>query len=344
MLFRSLTLEDKEQYNRIIDHPLQSWEWGEFQKKIGAVVERAGFFEDGKLKQAFQVTFNKIPLLPNNTAGYFPKGTMPDVQTIDGLKKLAKKHNAIFIKLEPEALKTADIKNAYKKHHEFLSKNDCVPGRHIFYKHTYILDLTKPEDTLFKNLESKTRYNVRLAFKKGVRVIEDSTKQGLAEYNQILNETKKRQNFELHNPAYFEKMWKTFQDTEIMKIFKAVYNNQTLVSWIVFAFKDTIYYPYGASRSIHKEVMASNLMLWRMVQFGQEQKLKKFDLWGCLGPNAKKTNKWYGFHRFKRGYNGQLMQNIGSYDLITNHSLYSIYRKAEIWKWKLIKLKDTLGF
>jgi len=344
MLFRSLALEDKEQYNQIVDHPLQSWEWGEFQKKIGASVERAGFFDDSKLKQAFQVAFNKIPFFTNTTVGYFPKGRMPDARTIEGLKKLAKKHNAIFIKLEPEFLQSAETKEAYKKEHDFLLKNDCVFGRHIFYKHTFIIDLTKSEDELFKNLESKTRYNIRLAFKKGVRIIEDSTKQGLNEYNQILNETKKRQSFELHSSTYFKKMLETLQDAGIMKIFKAVYNNQTLVSWIVFTFKDTLYYPYGASRSIHKEVMASNLMLWRMIQFGQEQKLKQFDLWGCLGPNAKKTNKWYGFHRFKRGYNGQLMQNIGSYDLITNHSLYSIYRKAEVLKWKLLKLKDTLGF
>ena len=85
--------------------------------------------------------------------------------------------------------------------------------------------------------------------------------------------------------------------------------------------------------------MASNLMMWEAIKFGKRLGLKKFDMWGCLGPNQDKNNPWYGFHRFKEGYGPKLVEFVGSYDLVINKKLYFVYKIADKIRWSLLKLK-----
>ena len=102
MLLRSLGNEEKSNYNSVVHHPLQSWEWGDFRRKTGVEVERVGFFQNGKLDHALQVFFHPLPApFSGMTAGYFPKGEMPDEEQMSALQQLVKNHNALFVKMEP---------------------------------------------------------------------------------------------------------------------------------------------------------------------------------------------------------------------------------------------------
>jgi lipid II:glycine glycyltransferase (peptidoglycan interpeptide bridge formation enzyme) len=105
----------------------------------------------------------------------------------------------------------------------------------------------------------------------------------------------------------------------------------------LFVYKDTLYYPYGASSSEHRETMASNLMMWEAIKFGKNLGLKKFDMWGALSPNPDPKDPWYGFHRFKQGYGPELVEFIGSYDLIINPMLYQLYKIADKIRWLILK-------
>jgi len=138
-------------------------------------------------------------------------------------------------------------------------------------------------------------------------------------------------------------MWETLKDTGMMRIFHAQYENTVLVSWIMFVFNGVLYYPYGASRDLHREVMASNLMMWEMIKFGLSQNCHQLDMWGALGPNPDKKHPWYGFHRFKAGYGGELVEYLGTYDLITAPLPYKVFRVAENLRWKTLRLKAKLG-
>lgn len=343
MLIRSIREEEKDQYNKVVNHPLQSWDWGEFRKQTGVTVERIGFFEAGKLVKGLQATFHPIPLL-GKTAGYLPKADMPDIDQLAALKQLGERNNALFIKLEPNVSQKFDVPSAHKKITTFLTNNDCVPGKPLFTKYSFQLDLTQSEEKLFANLKSKTRYNVNLAFKKGVKIIEDTSERGMETYLEILTETTKRQGFYAHSPEYFQKMWKVFEKSDMLKVFHAVYDNTVLTSWIVFIFNDVMYYPYGASRRIHRNVMANNLMMWEIIKYGKKQKCTLFDMWGSLGPNPDKNHPWYGFHKFKQGYGGDLVEFLGTYDLVLNQQTYKLFRVAENVRWSLLRLKAKLSF
>lgn len=341
MIVRALREEEKEQYNAVVEHPLQSWEWGEFRKKTGIVVERVGFFDRDKLKSALQITFHPIPIL-GRTLGYLPKGTMPDEDQLSVLHQLGQQHNALFIKLEPNVAQEVGVPSGHEDITRFLLKHDCVPGRPLFTKFTYELDLTQSEEKLQELMHSKTRYNVRLAERKGVQIFENSTEEGMEQYLEILQETTSRQGFYAHSPEYFRMLWKTLGIGGKLRIFNAVYENKILASWVMFIFNETLYYPYGASSSQNREVMASNLLMWEMIKLGKREGCTKFDMWGSLGPEPNKKDPWYGFHKFKQGYGPQLMEFVGTYDLVLDPVLYKVFRIAESLRWKYLRLRAKL--
>lgn len=342
MLIRPIREEEKQLYNQVVNHPLQTWEWGQFRSRTDVKIERIGLFENGQLKRAFQASFHPIPHFKQYTVGYLPRAFEPDDNQLSALKEIGEKHNALFVKLEPNAAAPADQTDPVKKIARYLVNNGCQPGRPLFTKHTFQIDLTQSEDDLFANLDSKARYNVRLARRKGVRIVEDSSRKGLDTYLMILKETIKRQGFYAHNPEYFEKMWQTLQPGNMMHIFHAVYDDTPLVSWIMFKLNDRIYYPYGASRDLHRDVMPSNLMMWEMIMWGKRENCTVFDMWGSLGPEPDKNHPWYGFHRFKKSYGGELMRFVGSYDLVLNQQLYPLFRIADNLRWKWLRLKTKL--
>jgi len=338
MLIRPLREEEKKLYNSVVHHPLQSWEWGEFRKKTKVAVERIGFFEDGKLKKALQIFFHPIPVL-GGTAGYFPRGEMPDDEQISAVSQIAQKHQALFVKMEPNIAQKVGTPSAHYQIAQFLLKKGAQLGKPLFTKYTFQLNLRPSEEELFQHLSSKTRYNVNVASKKGVKIYENSTKEGLEQYLEILAETTKRQGFYAHGPEYFRTMWETLGNSGVLRIFQAEYEGQVLVSWMMFLFNGVLYYPYGASRSIHRDVMASNLMMWEMVRLGKKEGCESFDMWGALGPEPNEKDPWFGFHRFKKGFGGDLMEFLGTYDLVLNSTMYTAFKIGEDVRWKFLRLK-----
>jgi len=329
---RPATPDDQKQWDAFIDHPLQTWQWGEFRKKMGVDVVRLIAENNEKISQCWQMTFHSIPHTPF-TIGYFPKGPSPDQSMIDELKKIGKQKKAIFIQLEPNIV----IGQKTMSNEQLISSH-----RPLFTKYTFILDLTQSEEELLKNMHSKTRYNIRLAQKHGVIIKEDSNDSAFQAYLKLSEETTERQGFYAHNRTYHQTMWNSMKEHGSAKLFTASYNDEIVTTWILFCFNDTIYYPYGASSRNHREVMAPNLLLWEIVQWGKRNGYKKFDLWGAMGPDPDIHDPWYGFHRFKEGYHPEMVEFIGSYDLIIKPFIYRLYCLLDNIRWTLLKLKTKV--
>lgn len=116
----------------------------------------------------------------------------------------------------------------------------------------------------------------------------------------------------------------------------------TLASWILFSFHNYLYYPYGASSSQYRNVMASNLVMWEAIKFGKKMGLKYFDMWGALSQNPDPKDPWFGFHRFKQGYGATHREFVGSYDLVINPALYEIYKVVDKARWAYLKLRKSI--
>ena len=344
--FIDLDPSKKEEFNKFANHPLQAWEWGDFREKTGIKVIRRGLFENKQIKNGYQMTLHQIPHTKFNI-GYLPKGHLPNNDLLEDLSEIGKKYNCIFIQLEPNVEKLP-TNNDYQLN---IDKWELPKAAHpLFTKHTLVLDLNKTEDELLKSFHPKTRYNIKIAQKHGIYIKEENDQKAFEIYWKIMEETTMRQKFYAHTKKYHQLMFQALSvknkiDKNVLQahLFIAHYNlennlptsdkkdlinnnNLPLVSWVLFTFKDTLYYPYGSSSSLYKNLMASNLMMWEAIKFGKKLNLSKFDMWGSLGENPDINDPWYGFHKFKLGYNPRLVEFIGSYDLIINKNLYQIYK------------------
>jgi lipid II:glycine glycyltransferase (peptidoglycan interpeptide bridge formation enzyme) len=277
----------------------------------------------------WQVTFHKIPYTPW-TIGYFPKGPVPTKKMIDELLSLGRQKRAIFIQLEPNVL----------SHSQFTIHNSqFTPSHHpLFTKYTFVLDLTKSEDELLAAMHPKTRYNIKIAQKHNVIVKEDNSPEAFKEYLRLTEKTTSRQGFYAHNKNYHKTMWDSMHKAGIAHLFTATHEGEVLSAWIVFVWGDTIYYPYGSSSRNRREVMAPTLLLWEIAKWAKQKGLKYFDLWGAMGPNPDQHDPWYGFHRFKQGFNPQLVEFAGSYDVVLKPFHYWLYTLADTIRWKILRL------
>ena len=323
---RPITDKQKSQYYRLVTHVIQSWEWGEFREFLGIPVLRYGIYNKGKLTKAFQLTLHKIPFT-KKYVGYLPKGPLPDKDLLKALKEIAKENNCAFIKLEPNVIATP-MSNRGKQSIPNVFKKSPNP---LFTKYNFILDLSKTEEELLKNMHSKTRYNIRVAQKHGVKIEERADDKAFEIYLNLYFETTKRQGYHGHNQNYHKKVWETLKNAGMARLLIAFYheprttNPIPLAAWMLLNFKNTLYYPYGGSSKIHPEVMANNLICWEAIKLGKKLKLKKFDMWGALGPNADPKDPWFGFHKFKMGYGGKLVEYIGTLDLVFDWPIYWLF-------------------
>lgn len=341
LTFRQLEEKDKTAFNKLAGHPVQSWEWGEFREKTGNKVRRVGVFVGRKLKEAYQLTVHQIPYT-SYKIGVLLKGPAPTKPVIQSLKELAKKENLIFVRMEPQ------VRIRGKGEREgvvnLLKQNGAVPGRPMFTRETFWIDLTLSEEELLKRMHPKTRYNIKVAQKHQVEVVEDNSKKAFEKYLDLTHQTVARQGFYAHTERYHRLMWETLRggrgkgkggrDILNAHLLTARYRGKILIAWILFVFKNTLYYPYGASSDEHRNVMASHLIMWEAILFGKKLGLSKFDLWG------KEEGK--GFTRFKEGFAPETVEFVGTWDLVFNPTAYSIYKTAESIRWLFLKLAAKL--
>ena len=318
-----MVMVTRRAWNKQVDHPLQTWEWGEFREKTGVKVVRT----DG-----MQVTIHPIPHTLWNV-GYYPKGGKIEKKTVTVLKKIAQENKCLLIKCEPKV----EIKESGIRKQE-LVKLGFVPGRPLFTKYNFVLDVTPSEETLLLQMKQKTRYNIKVAQKAGVTVGIDNSKAAFDRYLELTAETTKRQGFYAHSEEYHHKMWETLNPLGIAQLLVAKYRGEIITAWVLFKFKDTLYYPYGASTREHREVMANNLVMWEAIRLAKKWKLKYLDMWGALGIEPDKNDPWYGFHNFKAGYGARHVEYIGTWDYIAVPWLYWMYRWGENIRWWILRL------
>lgn len=334
MTIKPITKEKESSFNKHATHPLQSWEWGEFRKSTGNEILRFGIYQKGKLTSSFQIMVHSIPLLKYKI-GSLIKGPKLTKKQLLQLKEIGKKNNIIFIKLEPNIIKDKKLIVSFKS-------AGAVPGKTLFTPTTFWIDLDKPTDKLLESFHSKTRYNIRLAERKGVSAEEDNSDKAFEKYLKLTKETIERQGFYAHTEDYHRKMWKALnQDlrkkgkSPIARLLVAKYKGEIITTWIVFVWNGILYYPYGASSSKYRNLMANNLVMWKAILYGKSEGLKTFDLWG------REPGK--GFTRFKEGYNPKIITFSGSWDLVIS-PLYYLYRPLDQLRWFLLRTRTKLGF
>ncbi|MEI6596832.1 MAG: peptidoglycan bridge formation glycyltransferase FemA/FemB family protein [bacterium] len=310
-----INITDKKQLNNFIGSKnlsqfLQSWEWGEFQGRAIGKIIRLGVVENNELVAAATLVKKRLSL----SKSYFlcPRGPIAvNKQTneilsflFSEIKKCAQQESVIFLRFEP----VSAIDNFSFKIQKTL---DIQPSK------TLILDLTKPEEELLKEMHQKTRYNIKLSEKKEVKIVEA----GLERFNdfwQLMNQTGERDNFRPHGMDYYKKMLSV--ESDFIKLYFAEYNGRPVVTGIFSYFGNTVTYLHGASADHDREVMAPYFLHWQIIKKAKAAGYKYYDLFGI------DEIRWPGVTRFKKGFGGFQHNYAGTFDLVFNKNWYNIYK------------------
>jgi lipid II:glycine glycyltransferase (peptidoglycan interpeptide bridge formation enzyme) len=184
-------------------------------------------------------------------------------------------------------------------------------------------------------MKSKTRYNIRLAGRKGVMVREGSL-DDVSTFNDLLSATADRADFGIHPPAYYEAAYRRFAPRNWVRLLLAEVEGQAVAGLMVFALPPRSWYFYGASISAHREKMPTYLLQWEAMRWAKSRGCKTYDLWGIPDEDREtledqfvdRHDGLWGVYRFKRGFGGDLVRTVGTWDRVYAPLRYRVYRSA----------------
>lgn len=315
-------------------HLLQSSAWGELKKQFGWTSHHLQTD-----RATAQVLFRQLPF--GLTIAYIPKGPTLDWRDVSARQAIftliqleAKKRGAIFLKVEPNLWQTAYSSDpaTAEMAQEFLTKSGFIPGFTIQPATSAIVDISSPEDEILATMKQKTRYNIRLAGRKGV-TIRQGQADDVAVFYELSQITAERDEFGVHSLSYYQRAYELFAPDRCVLLI-AEYEGDPLAALMVFRQATAAYYFYGASSNEKRNLMPSYLLQWEAMRWAKCQGCLTYDLWGV--PDAdpetleaefqQRSDGLWGVYRFKRGFGGQIKRALGAYDYVYHRSIYRLYR------------------
>ena len=322
-------------------HILQTSEWGELKSAFGW---SSGYLllrernKTGNPTIGAQILFR--PLILGFSMAYIPKGPIywrTPAETIsqgawfwDEIDTFCKKKRSVFLKVEPDS---------WYGQNDLIDKNDHVDSPKGFLQshhsiqpmRTIVVNLKNSEEALLGQMKQKTRYNIRLAIKKGVVVLPSSD---IEKFYELLKVTSGRDTFGIHDRAYYDLAYELFQSIGECKLLVAVFQGEVIAGLMVFAHGRRAYYFYGASSDKYRELMPTYLLQWEAMRWARDRGCWEYDLWGVpdedeVSLESKFQNRsdgLWGVYRFKRGFGGHLRRAVGPWDRVYQPLLYRIFR------------------
>lgn len=299
-------------------HLLQSSLWGQFKDQFGW---SPAWFQEGEA--GAQVLFRRLPL--GFSVAYLPKGPVgPGWEKLwPTLDRACRQHHAIFLRVEPDAWEP-DGQQVAAQMTGFHAANPVQPRR------TILVDLSGSEEDWLARMKQKTRYNIRLAERKGV-VVRSSN--DLDEFHRLMQVTGQRDGFGVHNHAYYKQAYALFAPRGQCQLLAAEFEGTVLAMLMVFACGQRSWYFYGASSDAERNRMPTYLLQWEAMRWAASCGCKEYDLWGV--PDAEendlenefsgRADGLWGVYRFKRGFGGKIVRSVGAWEKVYQPLLYRVY-------------------
>ncbi len=298
-------------------HVLQSAAWGDLKSAFGWQVEhvQAG-------KAGAQLLFRYF--LPGLGMAYLARGPVGEDWTAlwPEIHAACRRRRVIFLKVEPDAWED-DPLNVAERWSGFLPAASIQPQR------TVVLSLEGDEDAWLERMKPKTRYNIRLAERKGVTVrpVED-----VATFHALMQVTGSRDGFGVHSLAYYQRAYEGFVRQGRAVLLQAEFEGRPLAAVMIFWQGARAWYFYGASNDEERNRMPTYLLQWEAMRWAAKQGCREYDLWGV--PDAgeeeleagftQRSDGLWGVYRFKRGFGGRL-RRVMAWDWVYQPLLYRFY-------------------
>ena len=330
MLFSVVTL--RETWNAALAslplaHVLQTWEWGQFKSRHGWTPRYLLWNDDASQPRAAALVLRRqlsyVPLC----AMYVPKGPAMNYadaplvnQVLSDLERIARQSRAIFIKIDP------DLSPHPQPFSPMGRRGWHASAEQIQFRNTMEIDLRHSEDELLAAMHPKTRYNIRLAQKRGVTV-----RPGVLADLELLyvmyDETARRDHFIIRPLDYYRDAWGSFIEAGLAQPLIAETEGTPIAALVIFRFAGRAYYFYGMSRDLHRDKMPNHLLQWEAMRWSRAQGCTVYDMWGAPDELIESDPMW-GVYRFKQGFGGQFVQHMGACDYAASQPHYWLYTTA----------------
>jgi lipid II:glycine glycyltransferase (peptidoglycan interpeptide bridge formation enzyme) len=301
-------------------HLLQTGEWGELKSAFGwssvrVISESAGV----------QILFRKLPL--GFTVGYIPKPVKSvwSKHLWEEIDSVCRKYRAIFFKIEPDLWN--DSPHSLEEQLELQeSPHNIQPPR------TIIVDIKGSEEEILAKMKQKTRYNIRLAGKRGITV---RRWEDIETFHKMMLVTGGRDGFGIHSLEYYKRAYELLHPKGLGEILIAEYEGKPLAALFVARNGHRAYYLYGASTDEERNRMPTYILQWEAIKWAKEHGCEEYDLWGVpdedeatLEANFESRHDGlWGVYRFKRGFGGEIKRAAQAMDRVYNPFLYWAYLK-----------------
>ena len=286
---------------------------------------------------------------PGFSVVYVPKGPLLIDWADDNLRKrvavdlenFARDRGAIQLKIDPDVPLGTGIPGKQNAREtplggtirgELQKRGWVFSPEQIQYRNSVLIDLTPDEEELLSEMKSKTRYNIRLAGRKGVTVRE-GTEEDLDTLYTMYAQTAVRAGFTIRPQAYYQQVWNEFMseprnaaDPAAQPLLAEVEGEPTAGA-VIFRFQDKAWYIHGMSLMKHSEKMPSYLIQWESMRWAKQQGCEVYDMWGAPDEFNKEDPLW-GVYRFKSGFGGEVIRTIGAWDYPAKPLLYRLYHQA----------------
>lgn len=345
---------DRVTWNQLIRsmpgaHFLQTWEWAQVKSRYGwEAIPYTWSSSSGSTPNAAAMILKRR--IPTGGFGrkmcllYIPKGPLLDWQDaplrqhiMESLQEFARRQGAIFVKMDPDVVTGKGIPGKNDASEEPLGQKITTElSQHgwrasqdqIQFKNTVLIDLTPTEDDLLARMKQKTRYNIHLAEKKGVRVRVGSSAD-LPLLYRFYAQTSLRDGFVIRDEKYYQLVWNTFMhegDPHAVPLIAEV-DGVPVAAIFQFIFGARAYYLYGMSSGTHREKMPNHLLQWEAIRRAKSAGCTTYDLWGAPEEFVETDSMW-GVFRFKEGFAGQVIRTMGAWDFTPSPLLYKLYTQA----------------
>ena len=324
-------------------HVLQTQQWGEVKAQYGWQPLKIAWLDDqGQWLAAAQVLKRTIVIggfsAPFNML-YVPKGPLLSwqraelrQQVLDDLQNLAIHHKALLIKIDPDIELGRGIPGEPGAEQnpadlailaELQQRGWLFSNEQIQFRNTVVIDLSQSEEGILAGFKQKTRYNIRLAARKGVTVRAGGGADIPALYR-MYAQTSVRDGFVIRSEAYYQTVWSTFIKSGIAEPLIAEFAGQMIAAVIPFRFAGQAWYLYGMSAEQQREKMPNYLLQWEALRRAKANGCHTYDMWGAPDEFHEGDPLW-GVYRFKEGFNGRVSRRLGAWDYPARPLQYRLY-------------------
>jgi len=324
-------------------HLLQTWEWAEAKSQTGwKMLPQVWKDASGKAQSAAMVLQKPIPFggfSAKTCILYIPRGPVMDwkdtklrQRVLNDLQALAKQKGAIFLKLdadviigtgEPGTEKANENPTGIETQAELTQSGWLFSNDQIQFRNTIWIDLQGNPDDWLGRMKQKSRYNIRLAEKKGV-VVREGTEADLPGLYEMYARTSIRDGFVIRPQEYYLAVWKKFMKAGMATPLIAEVDSETVAGMVLFWFAGKAWYMHGMSVEKHRDKMPNHLLQWSAMRMASQKGAKIYDLWGAPDEFSERDGMW-GVYRFKEGLGGEVIRTLGAWDYPARPLLYRLY-------------------